>query len=180
MVHLKEKMKTLLATQVEPVQPVFMPQIELPDDLHGHIKKRAAAKGCSESEIIAELLNLPSARIKAHPLVAYTSSAEFRVKASDADRYLAILGWVAKNNSSDLSDFILHQESGRVYLGMSPEEIRETCSHNQARQIPDTHYWAIMNLDTPTKRRFLKRLLVFIGLTDDVIEHVCGTLGSRG
>jgi negative modulator of initiation of replication len=157
-----------------------MPHIDLPDDLHAHIRKRAVTKGCTESEIIAELLNLPSERIKAHPLVAYTSSAEFRVKATDADRYLALLGWVARNNGADLSDFILHQDSGRVYLGMSAEEIRETCRHNQARPIPESHYWAIMNLDTPTKRRFLKRLLVFIGLTDDVIEHVCGTLGSRG
>jgi len=156
-----------------------MPQIELPDDLHDHIKKRAVAKGCSESEVIAELLNLPSDRIKSHPLVAFTNSVEFRVKASDADRYLGILGWVARNQGADFSDFILHQESGRVYLGMSAEEIRETCHHNQARQIPDTHYWAIMNLDTPTKRRFLKRLLIFIGVTDDVIEHVCSTLGSR-
>ncbi|HUG09495.1 MAG TPA: hypothetical protein VMM36_00690 [Opitutaceae bacterium] len=156
-----------------------MPQIELPDDIHGHIQKRAAAMGCSESELIAELLNLPSARIKSHPLVAFTNNAEFRVKASDADRYLAILGWVALNHPSDLTDFVHHQESGRVYLGMSAESIRETCLHNQARQIPDTHYWAIMNLDTPTKRRFLKRLLIFVGVTDDVIEHVCSTLGSR-
>ena len=64
-----------LATQVEPVQPVHMPQIDLPDDLLIHIQKRAAAKGCSESEVIADLLNLPSERIKAHPLVAFTSSA---------------------------------------------------------------------------------------------------------
>ena len=156
-----------------------MPQIELPDDLHSHIKKCAAAKGCSEAEVISELFNLPSDRIKAHPLVAFTNSTEFRVKATDADRYLAILGWVAHSHGADLTDFVLHQESGRVYLGMSADEIRETCRHNQARHIPDTHYWAIMNLDTPTKRRFLRRLLVFIGVTDDVIEHVCSTLGSR-
>jgi negative modulator of initiation of replication len=157
-----------------------MPQIDLPADLHSYIQKQAAAKGCSESEVIAELLNLPSQRIKSHPLVAFTNSPEFRVKASDADRYLALLGWVARNNGADLSDFIAHQESGRVYLGMSAEAIRETCRHNQARQIPDTHYWAIMNLDTPTKRRFLRRLLVFVGLTDDVIDHVASTLGTRG
>jgi negative modulator of initiation of replication len=156
-----------------------MPHIELPEDILGHIKKRAAAQGCTESEVIAELLNLPSERIKSHPLVAFTNNAEFRVKATDADRYLALLGWVAQHHPSDLTDFVLHQESGRVYLGMSADAIRETCLHNQARQIPDTHYWAIMNLDTPTKRRFLKRLLVFVGVTDDVIEHVCGTLGSR-
>jgi len=157
-----------------------MPHLDLTDELHGHIKKRAAAKGCSEAEVIAELLNLPSEKIKANPLVAFTNSAEFRVKASDADRYLAILGWVARHHGADLSDFITHQDSGRIYLSMSAEEIRETCRHNQARQIPDTHYWAIMNLDTPTKRRFLRRLLVFVGHTDEVIEHVCGTLGGRG
>lgn len=170
----------MLAKQVEPVQPVSMPNLALTDELFDHIRKRAAAQGCSEAEVIAELLNLPSERIKANPLVAFTDSAEFRVKASDADRYLAILGWVARHHGADLSDFIAHQDSGRVYLSMSAEEIRETCRHNQARQIPDTHYWAIMNLDTPTKRRFLRRLLVFVGHPDDVIEHVSSAFGGRG
>jgi negative modulator of initiation of replication len=62
---------------------------------------------------------------------------------------------------------------------MTAEQIRATCSHNQARQIPGTHFWAIMNLDTSTKRRFLRRLLVFVGARDEVIEHVTGIFGRR-
>lgn len=156
-----------------------MAHLELNEDLMGHIRKRAAIKGCSEADVIADLLNLPSEKIKSHPLVSFTNSPEFRVKATDADRYLAILGWLAVRHSADVTDFISHQDSGRIYLSMSAEEIRETCRHNQARQIPDTHYWAIMNLDTPTKRRFLRRLLVFVGHKDEVIDHVCSTLGTR-
>ena len=63
---------------------------------------------------------------------------------------------------------------------MSREEILESCRHNQARQIDGTQYWAIMNIDTATKRRFLARVLEFIGYRDTVIEFTCSAIGMRG
>jgi negative modulator of initiation of replication len=62
---------------------------------------------------------------------------------------------------------------------MTRQEILETCRHNQARQIPGTHYWAIMNIDSATKSRFLARVLEFIGYRDPVIELACGIFGPR-
>ena len=46
----------------------------------------------------------------------------------------------------------------------------------EARQIDGTQFWAIMNIDTATKRRFLARVLDFIGYRDAVIELACSTL----
>ena len=37
-----------------------------------------------------------------------------------------------------------------------------------------------MNIDTATKRRFLARVLEFIGYRDAVIELVCAAIGGRG
>ena len=70
--------------------------------------------------------------------------------------------------------FLSASQSGRRYLGLSREAIVEQCRHNQARQIPSTHYWAIMNIDTATKRRFLSRVLEFIGYREDVVTLSAG------
>lgn len=156
-----------------------MPKIEISLKIDGQLRQLAAERGCSPAELIAELLNRPDDTARSHPLVLHTASAEFRAKFSDAERYLSLLAWMSQNHPTDFADFIAHQESGRKYLGRSAEEIRETCRHNQARAIPGTHFWAIMNLDTATKRRFLRRLLVFIGLDDAVIDLVVATLEGR-
>jgi negative regulator of replication initiation len=156
-----------------------MPKIEISAELQTLLAKTAEERGCTPGEVLATMLASSSEALQSHPLVAYTQSPEFRAKYTDADRYVALLSWVARNHPTDFSDFIEHQDSGRRYLGLSPEEIRETCRHNQAREVPDTHYWAIMNLDTPTKRRFLRRLLVFVGTRDEVINHVLATIGQR-
>jgi len=155
-----------------------MSQFELPQELRTQLAEMAQARGCTPAELIAEMLKSPVEVVRSHPLAAFTQSSEFRAKFSDAERYLALLAWIAKNHAPEFSDFIAHHASGRKYLGLSADEIRETCHHNQARQIDGTHYWAIMNLDTPTKRRFLRRLLVFVGAPDDVIAHVTNTIGA--
>ena len=133
--------------------------------------------------MLASLLNVGAARSAAEePLVAFVLGADFRIKFSDADKYLGILGWVAARHSSEFKEYIRSLSSGgsgRRYLGMSQSEILEQCRHNQARQIPDTQFWAIMNIDTATKRRFLSRVLEFVGYDDDLIEFVCGLIGSR-
>ena len=66
---------------------------------------------------------------------------------------------------------------GRRHLSMTREEIIEQSRHNQARQIPRTPYWAIMNIDTPTKRRFLTRVLEFCGYAESLVEHTCNAIG---
>lgn len=116
------------------------------------------------------------------PLVGFIFGSEFRTKFTDADKYLAILGWIAARNASEFNEFILSlsaSRSGRRYLGLSREEIVHQCRHNQARQIPGTHYWAIMNIDTATKRRFLARVLEFIGYRENIIDFVCNAIGPR-
>jgi len=156
-----------------------MSDVDLPPELKAQLVEVAMAQGRTPAELIASWLSSPAVALRSSPLVAFTQSAEFRAKFSDADRYLALLARIAREHSAEFSDFIAHHASGRKYLGLSSEEIRETCRHNQARPIDGTHYWAIMNLDTATKRRFLRRLLVFVGESDDVIAHLTATISGR-
>ncbi|MDD3180886.1 MAG: hypothetical protein PHQ04_11135 [Opitutaceae bacterium] len=90
--------------------------------------------------------------------------------------YLALLAWVAQTHPADFADFVSHQESGRRYLALSREEIQEVRRRKHTRQIASTPYWAVLNIATPTKRRFACRLLEFIGCHDETIALASGLL----
>lgn len=153
------------------------------DAVYEALERLASGFHQSPDDVLAALLNLGAVPAASdEPLVAFLLSLEFRAHFTDADRYLAMLGWVADRHGPEFSEFILSLAaggSGRRYLGLSREEILEQCRHNQARQIPGTHFWAIMNIDTATKRRFLSRVLEFIGYRENVADFACGVIGGR-
>ncbi len=155
--------------------------IEVSDEVYAALQALATGFHRSPDDVLASLLNIPHASPEAaDPLAAFVLAPEFRAKFADADKYLAILAWIAERHTAEFGEFIRSQTGGRRYLSMSREEILETCRHNQARQIDGTPYWAIMNIDTATKRRFLARVLEFIGYREAVIEFVCAAIGMRG
>jgi negative regulator of replication initiation len=160
-----------------------MKTINVSEEVYDTLKKMTTDFHQTPDDVLASLLNLRVPPADAdQPLVAYMLDAEFRTKFTDADKYLAILGWIGSKHAADFHEFIVSLASGpsgRRYLGCSRAEIIEQCRHNQARQIPGTQYWAIMNLDTATKRRFLARVLEFIGYREEIIEFVCSGIGMR-
>lgn len=154
--------------------------IEVSDDVHAALTRLAADSKQDPNEVLASLLNLPAgAESRQDPLVAHLLGPAMSAKFTDADRYLAILAWVAERHPGEFREFILGLTSGRRYLGLSRDEIIAQCRHNQARPIPSTPYWAIMNLDTPTKRRFLARVLDFAGYRAEVIVFACQWVGRQ-
>ncbi|MBM3852956.1 MAG: hypothetical protein FJ399_07340 [Verrucomicrobia bacterium] len=157
-----------------------MKTIEVRDEVYAALQRLATGFNRTPDEVLASLLNLPTAGpAAAEPIASFILGHEFRAKFTDADKYLALLAWIAAQHPAEFSDFVLSQTSGRRYLGMTREEILETCRHNQARQIASTHYWAIMNIDSATKSRFLARLLEYAGYRENVIEFVCGLFSPR-
>jgi negative modulator of initiation of replication len=160
-----------------------MKRIEISDDVYEKLKGLTTDFGQSPNDVLATLLNVGAApSASEEPLVRFVLGTEFRTKFTDADKYLGILGWVAVKHGVEFKEYIRSLSSGasgRRYLGLSQAEILEQCRHNQARQIPNTQFWAIMNIDTATKRRFLSRVLEFVGYDDDLIEFVRGVIGSR-
>ena len=160
-----------------------MKNIEVSEEVYETLKTLTTDFHQTPDDVLASLLNLrvaPAATDQS--LVAYMLGAEYRAKFTDADKYLAILGWIAAKHAADFSEFIVSLSSGpsgRRYLGLSRDAIVKQCRHNQARQIPGTQYWAIMNIDTATKRRFLSRVLEFVGYRDEIIDFVGGGIGMR-
>lgn len=153
-----------------------MKRVELSEEAFRALEQLAAAKKLTPSELIEAMLGAGRPPLAGDNLLFFLTSAEFALEQDAMGRYLALLAWVAKNYACDFADFISHQESGRRYLMLSRDEVNDVRSHNHAMQIDGTQYWAVMTIDEATKRRFVCRLLEFIGCHDETVHQACRAL----
>ena len=154
-----------------------MKEVELSDEAYRALLQLAAAKNLTPAEVLATMLRDDRPPLAGDNLLFFLTRAEFTAQPDPAARYLALLSWLARNYACDFADFISHQESGRRYLMLSRDEVNAVRSHNHAVQLAGTQYWAVMTIDDATKRRFVCRLLEFIGCHDETIAHACRALG---
>lgn len=154
-----------------------MKTVELRDETCAALERLAAAKGLTLDQLLTVMLRESHPLFDGDNLLLFLASAEFRALIDPFERYLALLAWCATNHASDFAGFISHQESGHRYLMLSPEEVHEVRAHNHARQIDGTQYWAVMTIDPKSKRRFVRRLLEFIGCRDETVTVACRALG---
>lgn len=153
-----------------------MKHVELSDEAYAALERLAAAKSLPPGEILASLLGAGKPLSGDH-LLFHLVSAEFSALPNPTERYLALLAWVAKHYACDFADFIAHQESGRRYFMLSRDEVHAIRSHNHARQIDGTQFWAVMAIDDAAKLRFVRRLLEFIGCHDETIAQAIQAIG---
>ena len=153
-----------------------MKKVELSDEAFTTLERLAAAKNLSPAELIAALVGSERPPLAGDNLLFFLTRAEFTALIGPTARYLAMLSWIAQNYACDFADFISHQESGRRYLMLNREEVNAVRSHNHAVQLDGTQYWAVMTIDDATKRRFVCRLLEFIGCHDETVAQACRAL----
>jgi negative modulator of initiation of replication len=155
--------------------------IEVSDEAFAALQKLGAGAHRTPDEVLASLLQVPAGSPEAaEPLAAFVLDVDFRTKFTAADRYLAVLGWLASRHPADFGEFIRSLPGGRHYLSLPPEEVLAACRRNQARQIDGTQFWAIMNLDAAAHRHFLAHVLEFLGYREQVIDFVCGSIDPQG
>ena len=154
-----------------------MKEVELSDENHAALLRIAAAKNLSPAAVLAAMLGDARPPLAGDNLLFFLARAAFTAHADPAARYLALLAWVARNYACDFADFISHQESGRRYLMLNRDEVNDVRSHNHAVQLAGTQYWAVMTIDDATKRRFVCRMLEFIGCHDETVTQACRALG---
>jgi negative modulator of initiation of replication len=154
-----------------------MKKIELTDEAYEALQRLAVTRNQSPSELIAALLGGGQPPLAGDHLLFYLASAEFAAQTDPTSRYLALLAWCARNYAGDFADFIVQQESALHYLMFSRDEINEVRAHNHARQIDGTQFWAVMTIDDATRRRFVARLLEFIGCHDETVAQALRALG---
>lgn len=154
-----------------------MKTLELSDEAFAALERLAAAKNLTPADIIAAMVGEGRPPIGGDNLLFFLAGQEFAATTDVSDRYLALLAWVAKNYAYDFADFISHQDSALRYLALGRDEVQEIRARNHARQIPGTHYWAVMTIDDPTKVRFVRRLLEFVGCHDETVRTALRELG---
>ncbi|WP_438481403.1 hypothetical protein [Oleiharenicola lentus] len=154
-----------------------MKHVELSEAAYDALMRLAAAKNISPADLLTSLLGAERPPLAGDNLLFFFASLEFAAQSDSTARYLALLSWVAKHYACDFADFIAHQDSGRRYLMLSRQEFHHVRTHNHATQIAGTQYWAVLNIDDSTKRRFVCRMLEFIGCHDETIAHACRALG---
>ena len=147
------------------------------DETHAALQRLAVAKNLSPAEVIAAMVKDGRPPLGGDHLLFHLTGADFPATAGPLERYLALLAWCATNYAADFADFISHQESGLRYLMFNRDEINEVRAHNHARQIDGTQFWAVMTIDDVTRRRFVCRLLEFIGCHDETVVQACRSLG---
>lgn len=154
-----------------------MKEVELSDEAYAALLRLAAAKNLSPAGLLAAMLGDGRPPLAGDNLLFFLTSAEFAAQKNPGERYLALLSWLARNYACDFADFISHQESGRRYLMLNRDEVNDVRSHNHAVQLAGTQYWAVMTIDEATKRRFVCRVLEFIGCHDETVTQACRALG---
>jgi negative modulator of initiation of replication len=152
-----------------------MKNVELSDEAYEMLQRLAAAKNLAPAELVADLLGA-NRSVCGDRLFFHLIGGETSKLPEPADRYLALLAWVARNHATDFTDFISHQASARRYLKLSPAAINAIHQQHPTRQIDGTQYWAVMNIDPATKSRFVRRLLEFIGCHDETVAEAIRVL----
>ena len=89
-----------------------MKKIELDDDVYDALRKLTTDFHQTPNDVLAALLQVgaPSAESD-EPLVGFLLGSEFRAKFTDADKYLAILSWIASKHAQEFKEYI-HSLSG--------------------------------------------------------------------
>src|SRR5437868_6581687 len=94
--------------------------IEVSDEVYVALQQLATGFNRTPDDVLASLLNIPHASNEAtEPLAAFVLSSEFRMKITDAEKYLGILAWVAERHAAEFGEFIRGQSGGRRFLSMS-------------------------------------------------------------
>lgn len=146
-----------------------MKTVELSDETYATLERIAAERNLTiEGALVALLRGGVSSEEDA--LTRFLKERDFLSVEDLGERYLKLLSWCALNHPSDFADFISHQESGRRYLILSPDEVDEVRARNQARQLDGTPFWAVTTIGNENKLRFVRRLLEFIGCHDQTVR----------
>ena len=153
-----------------------MKKVELSSETHAALERLAAAKNTTPADLIAAMVHAGRPPIGGDNLLFFLASRELVALSDPEERYLSLLVWVAKHYSFDFADFISHQDSAARYLGLGRDQINAVREHNHARQIDGTQWWAVMTIDAPTKARFVRRMLEFIGCHEETVLAACRAL----
>lgn len=164
-----------------------MKTIEISDDVYAFLLRHVSFIGEDASSILRRLLEIDppaGASIAGRPMntqlhtapapqvVTQTPSpvpqgkvgellndSRLRLKRDVVQRFLHILGWLAREHPADFDGVTRISGRRRLYFSKSAASLEESGASVHPQQIPDTEYWVITTTDNPKKRRMLEDVL---------------------
>jgi negative modulator of initiation of replication len=164
-----------------------MKHIEVSDDVYSFLLRQVSFIGEDASSILRRLLqinpptlartggagtNLPKLPVSTPPVMAQTpiqvpqgnldellNDSRLRLERDVVQRFLHILGWLAREHPADFDGVTRISGRKRLYFSKSEAALKESGASVMPQRIPYTEYWVITNNDTPKKRRMLEDVL---------------------
>jgi len=169
-----------------------MKSISLDDDLYQFIMDRVAATGQDPSGVLREYVPIESsssadgeARLEgeeeldpaSEELHALVSGSRLSTYTYAVDKYLAILSKVYQQKPERFEE-VEANVSGprRKYFGTDRQELIESGSSVNPKQIPESPYYTTTNNNTPNKRKRLKKVLRLLDYDERVVQKAADAI----
>jgi negative modulator of initiation of replication len=160
-----------------------VPVVELDPDVYGALLRRTQWIGEDASSILRRELNLPavsaavngaaaeSARGRDEELDAFLRGPLFLRAANVTERYLGLLGWIARRDPEHFEqDVLVMRGRKRRYFGRTREEIERSGNSTHPHPIPGTAWWAMTNADTAWKRDRIHDVMQVLGYAPAAVD----------
>ncbi|WP_088328844.1 replication initiation negative regulator SeqA [Lacimicrobium sp. SS2-24] len=168
-----------------------MKTIEIDEDLYRYIAMQTQDIGESASDILRRLL-LGENTSKAQPpsplktavapepapisdtppsrqeqeLFGYLERVGVSRQKRTVDRFLTLLGALAKFNPDRFSKVLELRGRNRVYFATSKDQLMASGSSTNPKQLPESHYWVVTNNNSAKKMTMLQEVARVLAYSD--------------
>jgi negative modulator of initiation of replication len=170
-------------------QGVKMKIVELEDEIYEFIAKNTVEIGESASSILRRLLNIPpngSAQVQgvalvapAHELAELLAQPMFFTATTSVTRMLQILKEVHTQKKQDFEKVLAIQGRNRSYFAKSEQEILNSGSSTQPKEIDGTGYWVMTNSPTSQKQIIVREVLNLLNYSKESIEAAVDAINRK-
>lgn len=115
----------------------------------------------------------PQLDVRDQLLMDYVNSPAFLARRSVVEKFLGVLSFLHKQNSSQFS--ILEAHFGgrsRKYLAKTRQELEARGTSVNPKQIPMSIYWVVTNNDTENKKQLVEKALTLLAYGPQVTKVV--------
>jgi negative modulator of initiation of replication len=165
-----------------------MKTIEVEDDVYAYLLSQAQEIGEAATPILRRELGLkasgtlsaklasPDRTPASRKLIAFVEDPMFSRHTTAKDCYLAILSFLATQHKDAFDKVLTINGRNRVYFARTRQEISQSGTSTEPREVPNTSFWAMTNSPTEQKRDTMRRVLAALGYDSSVVREVAGTI----
>lgn len=154
-----------------------MRSVAVSPDVYAVLHRLALTYQLTPAQVLAAIVTPPGvAESRSDLIVNVLLQPEFHAQLGD-ERYVSILTWLAHRHASEFGYYLRRDPRSRRYITATPDELRRFRRERITRPLSGTRYWAVLNLRSGGKRRFLRRLLGYIGYQSPLVDVVCSAAG---